>query len=185
MNPLVHAVRSRATTLPAAVLALLLLVLAGCGDPPTTEADGGGERPEECGEPSTLDLSFGGVPLDFEPTQSVARRVDEATWLVGIGDAEVDLGSASNLGELPAPPAEGTRVVLLLQSPDGPLRSGQTLTAADLGIGLTVATDGTETPVTALSAQATVVYVDDTTICGRVSVTDETMVSGSFVASTR
>jgi hypothetical protein len=122
--------------------------------------------------------------VPFEVSESAARHVDDQTWLVGVGDGPVDLGTANSLGELPDPPATGTRVVVRLHSSDGPLRSGQTLTAADLGVAISVATDGNEMPVTALGAQATVAYVDDTTICGSVSVTDEASIGGSFVAST-
>jgi hypothetical protein len=163
--------------------ALAAIGLAACSDPPTTEAEGGGERPEECGEPSSLELALGGQEVPFEVSESAARHVDDQTWLVGVGDGPVDLGTANSLGELPDPPATGTRVVVRLHSPDGPLRSGQTLTAADLGVAITVATDGNEMPVTALGAQATVAYVDDTTICGSLSVTDEASIGGSFVAS--
>jgi hypothetical protein len=166
------------------VAALAAFGLAACSDPPTTEAEGSGERPEECGEPSSLELALGGQEVPFEVSESAARHVDDQTWLVGVGDGSVDLGTADSLGELPEPPATGTRVVIRLHSPDGPLRSGQTLTTADLGVAISVATDGNEMPVTALGAQATVAYVDDTTICGSLSVTDAASIGGSFVAST-
>jgi len=179
-----HRLRHRHPAFASAVLVVALLGLVACGDPPTTAGDAEGEgRPDECAQPSSLDLAFGGAEVDFEATDSVARHVDDETWLVAIADGPVDLGSASSLGDLPDPPAEGTRVVLRLHSPDGPLRSGQTLTAADLGVGISVATAGTEMPVTALGAQATVAYVDDTNICGTVSVTDEAVIGGSFVAT--
>jgi hypothetical protein len=163
--------------------ALALLAVPGCGDPPTNETEGSAERPEECSEPSALQISVGGAPVAFEASTSVANHVDESTWMIGIGNVEIDLGDASSLADLPAPPAEGTRVVIRLHQADGPLESDQTLTAADLGVAVSLATDGTEVPVTSLGAQATVSYVDDTNICGSIAVTDETATGGTQVSS--
>jgi hypothetical protein len=175
---------------------ILLLGLAGCGDPPTTDAGGSApERPEECAEPSSMQVSIGGAPIEFVASSSVANHVDEQTWVVAVGDVDVEVGSATSLGDLPPGPAQGTRVAIRLHSADGPIESGQTLTAADLGVGVSVSQDGAEIPVTSLGAQATVAYVDDSNICGSISVTDETAtgnagattpsvtVGGTFVAS--
>ena len=61
---------------------------AACSDPPTTEAEGSGERPEECGEPSSMQLTVDGTPVEFTASSSVANHVDDETWLVAVGDVD-------------------------------------------------------------------------------------------------
>jgi hypothetical protein len=194
VRPLIHArLRRRTGLLCLAVVAAI--GPAACSDPPTTEAEGTGERPEECGEPSSMQLTVDGAPVEFTASSSVANHVDDQTWLVAVGDVDVELGSASELGDLPPGPPQGTRVTIRLHSDDGPIESEQTLTAADLGVAISVSRDGQEIPVTSLGAQATVAYVDDSNICGSIAVTDEAgtsagadtpavTVGGTFIAST-
>lgn len=185
---------SRLSRGPLAVAALLVALASGaCGDPPGDGTDAGLELPEACGEASSLEIVVDGAAVaDFEATDSVARREDDQTWIVGIADFTLDAGSLGDLSSLPAAPGEGTRVVMRLHSDDGPIASGNTFTAADLGLAVSVASAGVETPVTSLNAQAQVAYVDETTICGSISVDDPataadpqiTTVGGSFAAST-
>lgn len=186
--------RTRCT---AALLGLLGLVgmLGACGDPPSQPSGTGADRPEECRESSSLQLAVDATPVEFVASSSVANHVDDQTWVVAVGDVDVQVGSASSLSDLPPGPSQGTRIAIRLHSADGPITAGQTLTAADLGVGVTVARDGEEIPVTSLGAQATISYVDDTNICGTISVTDETTtgnagadaagvtVGGTFVAT--
>ena len=175
-----------------AAASLLVLGAAGCGDPPGSGSEQSSELPEACGESSSLQIVAAGTPVaGFEASSSVAQRQDDQTWVVGVADYQLDAGDLGDIGSLPAAPADGTRVVLRLHSEDGAITSGDTFTAADLGLAVSVATGGVETPVTSLDAQAQVAYVDDTTICGSISVGDPatatdpdvTTVGGSFAAS--
>lgn len=178
--------RARALGAVAVAVAVAALALAGCGDPPGSGEGGDGAAPDECPGSSTLEVVVDGAPVEgFEVTDAVATRSDDGgTWTIAMADTPIE-GGIDDLSDLPAPPGDGTRVVLQLRSPDGPVTSGQTLSAADLGVALSVASDGREIPVTTVEAQVRVAHADEQTVCGSLSVDDAaTRVGGSFVAST-
>lgn len=178
--------RPGARALLGVTVAVAALALVGCGDPPGVDEGADGGAPDECPGSSTLEVVVDGSPVEgFEVTDAVATRSDDgSTWTIAMADTPVE-GGIDDLSELPAPPADGTRVVLQLRSPDGPVVSGQTLSAADLGVALSVASDGREIPVTTVEAQVRVAHADEQTVCGSLSVDDAaTRVGGSFVATT-